>query len=42
MPEELVENGDVKLLWDFNIQYSNLIEVGKPGHCYHEKDKQSL
>lgn len=38
----VVENGKVKLLWDSNIQCNNVIKASKPGHCYHEKDKQSL
>ena len=33
-PEGVVENGNVKLLWDFNNQCSNVIEASKPGHCY--------
>ena len=40
--EGVVENGNFKLFWDFNIQRNNVIEAGRRGHCYHKKGKQSL
>ena len=30
VPEGAVENGEVKLLWDFNIQCDNVMEARKP------------
>ena len=30
VPEGVVENGEVKLLWDMNIQCNNVVEARRP------------
>ena len=42
-PDSVVENDDIKLLWDFNIQCDNMIEARRPDIVVlHKKEKKCL
>ena len=42
-PASVVENDDIKLLWDFNIQCDNMIEARRPDIVVlHKKEKKCL
>ena len=42
-PDSVVENDDIKLLWDFNIQCDNMIEARRPDIAVlHKKEKKCL
>ena len=42
-PDSVVENDDIKLLWDFNIQCDNMIEAHRPDIVVlHKKEKKCL
>ena len=32
VPEGVVENEEIKVLWDINVQCDNVIETRRPGH----------
>ena len=40
-PEGVVENGDVKLIWDINIQCDNVMEARSPGLILVDKKAKS-
>ena len=42
-PDSVVENNEIKLLWDFNIQCDNMIEARRPDIVVlHKKEKKCL
>ena len=42
-PDSVVENDDIKLLWDFNIRCDNMIEARRPDIVVlHKKEKECL